>query len=562
MKWFDAYRMRFMLIGIVAAIVLGGGNAKADFTFGEPVNLGPTVNSSSGDAPDCVSYDGLEMYFDSNRSGGYGAWDLWVSTRETINDDWGAPVNLGPTINTSRSDACAIISADGLELYFNSFNRSGGYGDWDAWVTRRSTKDEAWGAPENLGPPVNSSYGDGFLGISPDGLELYFDSTRPGGYGSDDIWIARRATKNDPWGEPMNLGPIVNTSASESVAFLSSNGLLLFFSEDSGEPIRSGGFGNIDMWVTRRSSVSDPWDAPVNLGSIVNTSRLDGGPRISFDGSTLYFASERPGGYGGIWGDIYQSEIIPLVDLNADGVVDAADMCIMLNYWGENYSLCDIGPTPLGDGIVDTEDLKVLAEHLFEKLDDPTLVAHWTLDESEGTIAQDSTGNNDAVTFGDPLWQPTGGQLDGAIQLDGVDDCVIIGSVSNPTEGLFSVLTWVKGGAPGQIVLSQIGVANWLLADPNEGNLMTELRSSGRDSAPLQSQTNITDGNWHRISFVWDGYNRTLYVDGVAVAQDTQNGLEGSDNGLYIGCGKDMEAGTFWSGLIDDVRIYNRVVNP
>jgi len=60
----------------------------------------------------------------------------------------------------------------------------------------------------------------------------------------------------------------------------------------------------------------------------------------------LYFCSERPGGFGGIWGDIYQARVIPIVDLNGDGIVDAADMCIVVDHWGENYSLCDVGPTP------------------------------------------------------------------------------------------------------------------------------------------------------------------------------------------------------------------------
>jgi hypothetical protein len=195
-------------------------------------------------------------------------------------------------------------------------------------------------------------------------------------------------------------------------------------------------------------------------------------------------------------------------------------------------------------------------------VDDPTLIAHWALDESEGTIAQDSAGTNDAVTLGDPLWLPTGGIADGAIQLDGIDDCVIIGSIPNPTKGPFSFLAWIQGGAPEQVVLSQIGVANWLCTDPLEGNLMTRLQGSDISGGPLLSQTNITDGNWHRIGLTWDGSNRILYVDGIAVAQDTQPDLDGSDSGLYIGCGKGMESGTFWSGLIDDVRIYNRVVIP
>ena len=91
---------------------------------------------------------------------------------------------------------------------------------------------------------------------------------------------------------------------------------------------------------------------------------------------------------------------------------------------------------------------------------------------------------------------------------------------------------------------------------------MTELTSAGRSAAYLRSETVITDGDWHRIGFVWDGLYRTLYVDGVAVAEDTQDGLGGSFNGFYIGCGKNMQPGTFFSGLIDDVRVYSRAVKP
>jgi len=119
-----------------------------------------------------------------------------------------------------------------------------------------------------------------------------------------------------------------------------------------------------------------------------------------------------------------------------------------------------------------------------------------------------------------------------------------------------------KGGSPGQAVLSQMGEARWLCADPSEGNLMTELKVTGRGANELLSQTIITDGNWHRIGLVWYGSHRALYVDDVAVAEDEQTNLASSENGLYIGTGMAMEAGSFFSGLIDDVRIYNRAVRP
>jgi hypothetical protein len=196
------------------------------------------------------------------------------------------------------------------------------------------------------------------------------------------------------------------------------------------------------------------------------------------------------------------------------------------------------------------------------EVNDPTLIAYWSLDETEGIVAHDISGDNDANVVGDPLWQPTGGVAEGALELDGIDDCVTTDFVLNPVDGPFSAFAWVKGGAPGQVVLSQIDEVNWLLADPTDGNLMTRLRSPGRAGKPLLSQANITDGDWHRVGLVWDGSNRVLYVDGVAVAEDTQDSLQGSDVGLYIGCGTGMEAGTFFFGLIDDVRIYNRAVIP
>ena len=84
MERLNGYRMRILLIGVVAAIVLGGESAKADFTFGEPTNLGPTVNSAHREIQPCISTDGLSLYFGSNRPGTSGERDIWVSTRATI----------------------------------------------------------------------------------------------------------------------------------------------------------------------------------------------------------------------------------------------------------------------------------------------------------------------------------------------------------------------------------------------------------------------------------------------------------------------------------------------
>jgi 7,8-dihydropterin-6-yl-methyl-4-(beta-D-ribofuranosyl)aminobenzene 5'-phosphate synthase len=181
--------------------------------------------------------------------------------------------------------------------------------------------------------------------------------------------------------------------------------------------------------------------------------------------------------------------IPPECDLNEDGIVDANDLSIIVDNWQTNEPSCDLAPGLFGDGFVDIQDLIVVAEHLFEE---DSLVAHWKLDEAEGSIAYNTVGENHGTVYGEPLWQPDGGMVAGALQFDGVDDYI---------------------------------------------------------------ETDF-------IGLVWDGSNRILYVDGIAVAQDTQDALAGSVGGLYIGTGKAMELGTYFSGLIDDVRIYDRAVTP
>jgi hypothetical protein len=543
------------LLTILILLISVAGNAKADYIFGTPTNLGATVNSSRLDGEPSISADGLSLYFVSLRPGGYGAGDIWVTTRATVSDPWGEPENLGPAVNSSAWDGEPSISSDGLSIYFGS-QRSGGSGMADLWVTTRATVSDPWGQAVNLGPTINTPFDDVDVCISADGLSLYIDSFREGGYGSTDIWVSKRETLFDPWSEPINLGPTINTTG-ESAPSISADGLVLFFSDFFAT--RPGGYGDVDIWMARRASVSDPWGEPKNLGPAINTSATEAHPNISADGSTLYFTSSRP---GSVFSDLWQVSIEPVIDLNGDGIVDSADMCIIVDdHWGSDNSLCDIGPMPLGDGIVDVQDLIVLSEHLFENVNDPTLIAHWALDETEGMTAHNNVSGNDDFVMGYALWRPTGGKMNGAIELDGVDDCVIGGVGPNPAEGPCSVIAWIKGGATGQVILSQPVVAD-LLAVDSEGNLMTGLNGFGQSSAPLLSQASVSDGQWHRIGLVWDGSRRALFVDSVKVAEDTKDDQGVFGSGLYIGVGKDYTAGTFFSGLIDDVRVYNRVVSP
>ncbi len=348
---------------LVLALGLAVESTNADFTFFTPTNLGPIVNSSANDWAPCISDDGLSLYFTSARPGGYGGnaggFDIWVTTRETTEDDWSTPVNVGLPVNSAVDETQPCISADGLSLFFDSYRRPGGVGGTDLWVATRAKVDDPWSEPVNLGPTVNSSSNDNAPSISADGLSLFFHSARAG---SVDLWGTTRPSQDSDWEQPQSLGPAINSPQyGEACPSISADGLRLYFFSD-----RIGGQGGRDLWMIKRATKDDLWGPPLNLGPIVNTASAETSSSTSADAHLLYFcdlAGPRPGGLGGA--DLWQAPIFPIVDLNVDGTVDIDDLVILIEHWGTDEPLCDIGPTPFGDGIVDVQDLIVLAEHLF-----------------------------------------------------------------------------------------------------------------------------------------------------------------------------------------------------
>ncbi len=292
---------RPILTSMSLICLLGLGHAAlaegSAVVFGEPVNLGPDINSATREGSPRISSDGLELYFNSNRPGGSGGQDIWVSRRAALDAPWGPATNLGPSVNSEANEGAPSISSDGLELYFHDWgvNRPGGTRKADVWVARRASVNDPWGAPENLGDLVNTTENEGTPEISADMLELYFESERPGGFGSDDIWVARRATIDAAWEAPVNLGSDINTAEWEHCPSLSADGLTLFFDR------RIPG----DLLVSTRTSRADPWQAPVNLGHEASDHWASS---VSVVGDMLYFAAKRPGGLGE--SDIWQVPIL------------------------------------------------------------------------------------------------------------------------------------------------------------------------------------------------------------------------------------------------------------
>lgn len=303
--------------------------------------------------------------------------------------------------------------------------------------------------------------------------------------------------------------------------------------------------------------VYDPATDTWTQGPSMTTARIESSA-CAVDGVLYVLGGFQEGSRA--FGALEVLDLNPAVDFNADGVVDIDDLLRLIESWGLNDPFVDISPAPWGDGIVDDADLEVLMRYYGQE---PGLIAHWKLDETDGAVARDGVGGYDSALEGEPLWQPEGGVLGGALQFDGLDDSMETPLVWDPSGGPFSVFAWVQGGASGQVIVYQYGGANWLLVKDG-GVLATELPPSNTNHV-LTSGVSIADGNWHRVGLTWDGSTERLYVDDIKAAEADYFGLAGQGANLRIGAGSPTSrwsAATFFSGLIDDVRVYNRAIGP
>jgi outer membrane protein OmpA-like peptidoglycan-associated protein len=198
-----------------------------------PARLSPEVNVDQHDAAASISYDGkfLFLYYEE----GYG--DIYMS--ELVDGAWGKPVALNQNVNTMHWETSASMSKDGRKLYFSS-NRPGGYGELDIWMSARDGKGE-WGKPVNLGPNVNTPGNEDSPYIHPDGVTLYFGSDAHPGVGSTDIF--RSDFREGMWQKPVNMGYPVNSADYDNYFVISENKKNGYFAS-----VREDGMGETDIY--------------------------------------------------------------------------------------------------------------------------------------------------------------------------------------------------------------------------------------------------------------------------------------------------------------------------
>jgi outer membrane protein OmpA-like peptidoglycan-associated protein/tetratricopeptide (TPR) repeat protein len=250
-----------------------------DYNF-ELINLGDSINSNALEYYPSLTIDGKKMIFTRRVKDDE---DFYES--EWSNNKWSKAISAPGKINTNLNEGAQNISQDGNWLIFTGCNYPEGFGSCDLYISYK-TKNGGWSEAENLGSTINTSAWESAPSLSPDKKDLYFSSTRTGGYGARDLWVTHRL-QNGKWSTPENLGPDVNTPGDESCPFMHSDNQTIYFNSNGHK-----GYGTTDLFLTRKDT-SNHWGKPENLGYPINTIDDEGSVIVAADGITAYCASDR-----------------------------------------------------------------------------------------------------------------------------------------------------------------------------------------------------------------------------------------------------------------------------
>jgi hypothetical protein len=253
-----------------------------------------------------LTADLLEIFFTSERAGN---GDVWFARRADSRQAFGAPAPIDE-VNTSLFETSCAISADGLTLWFGS-DRPGGVGSTDIWVSSRPNRTASWSTPVNV-VALNTAAEDIPRPPGQHGLVMPL-SSKQSIAAPYQTFLAARAGSGAPFGAPALVGELAFADRSTVDGFLTEDGLTLFFSSsplqfltDGGGPaVDGGGLPTADLFVAWRQSVNDPFSATQPLDDL-NTPGDERDPWLTADGKTLYFTSDRDGAL-----DIYTAAVRP-----------------------------------------------------------------------------------------------------------------------------------------------------------------------------------------------------------------------------------------------------------
>jgi outer membrane protein OmpA-like peptidoglycan-associated protein/Tol biopolymer transport system component len=258
-----------------------------------PQNAGAGVNSAALEYFPSLIIDGSKMIFTRRVNSDE---DFYES--DFIDGKWSEAKPLGGKVNTNLNEGAQNISQDGQLLIFTGCNYPEGQGSCDLYFSVK--RNNGWSEPQNLGPVVNTDFWESSPSLSPDKRDLYFASSRAGGFGGRDIWVTHRLPSGK-WSMPENLGEAVNTSGDESCPFMHADNQTLYFNSNG-----HTGYGMTDLFFSKKINDSS-WVMAENLGYPINTIDDEGSLIVAADAKTAYYASDKGEGMGGL--DIYRFQL-------------------------------------------------------------------------------------------------------------------------------------------------------------------------------------------------------------------------------------------------------------
>jgi len=197
---------------------------------------------------------------------------------------------------------------------------------------------------------------------------------------------------------------------------------------------------------------------------------------------------------------------------------------------------------------------------------------HWALDSSSGSVAYDSTGSQPGTLVDGPVWQPAAGRIQGALEFDGVDDFVSLGTMDIPAGTGLTISLWMKADdfdvPDARLISKSTGLLAadhyWMVSTINSTALRFRLKAGGATTTLATTTGKIGPGKWYHVAVTYDGANMRIYKDGVEVASTAKTGTPdvNASVGAAIGNQPAGAGSAPFDGLIDDVRIYNRALTP
>ena len=488
-----------------------------------------------------VSMDDLRMYYFAQKENPI-LWQLKVSERPSVNNPWPQGSDISE-LNQLGKIYKPGLTADELTIVFTSYDIPEGQGDYDIWMATRPDMNSPFGSVANLAE-INTAAKEVSPSVSPDGLTLYFSSNCNGQY---QLFRATRQSRTEPFGNIEHISVFDMTGYTNHHHCLSSDRSAMYFISIIGDDRSTSDIYASFLIDPNMASAPSPADGATYVDPNVALSWAPGKDALSHN---VYLGTS--------FDDVNDANTLS-DEYKGNYDVNSFDPCGLESGTTYYWRIDEVSDSNISKGYVWTfTTLLDLDSHL---------VAWWTFDEGQGSIANDSTGTNHGTVYG-ATW--TTGKINGALSFDGLNDYVdMADTVKNYLETSYTVSAWINANtiSNNKAILSYRHSTEGNPVLFALGQYYTDVHFAVRDNSHNLAQPAfvdaITANTWYHVAGVREGNNVNVYVNGVSgIPVSTTLGAITPDN-LKIGATQwgGNPVSDHFNGIIDDVMIFDRALS-